>query len=231
MTRSRRARSFDALLSWVPSMRCGTTFGHEIRDAKKTSNVNANDESESAIKNVLLYGSWFRVNFLKFVFAITFSFLFCSLSNHWEKWSAKNFESNGIKLVEVWIEIKKFVFRRSAVWEFFLPLRDFADTSYCADLLVSVKLRCWQNIEKSVCRAFGHQTWIESDSRSYTRNMSNSNKTHLTPSFTSSLLHSPPLTPCEKPSHRRHWTVGREQILRRRHGRLAARPTTASGTL
>ena len=53
--------------------------------------------------------------------------------------------------------------------------------------------------------------------------MSSLNKTHLIPSFTSSLLHSPPLTPAGSlligdtaPQHRR------EQFPRRRHGRLLA---------
>ena len=94
------------------------------------------------------------VIFQKFVLAITFLVLVFSLSNHREKCSAQNYESNGIKNVKVWIEIKKFVFQRSAVCEFFLPLRGFADTSYCADLLVSIEARCRQNFEKSVCRAY-----------------------------------------------------------------------------
>ena len=140
--------------SGVSLTRCGTAFGFEIGDAKKGTYVKINGQSKSAIKSAPLYGSWFMAIFWKIISAITFLLLFCSLSTLREKWSAKNFKSKGIKNVKVWIEIKKFVFQRFAVCEFFLPLRGFANTSYCADLLVSIEARCRQNFGKSVCREY-----------------------------------------------------------------------------
>ena len=88
------------------------------------------------------------VIFRKFVLAITFLVLVCSLSNHREICSAQNYESKGIKHVEVWIEIKKFVFQRSAVCEFFLPFRGLADIWPLAGHPYLARSTCRQSFRK-----------------------------------------------------------------------------------
>ena len=148
MTRCRRAWEwglFDALRHCL----CLRNSGREKKPIRKSQWRIWFCNKKRTFIWFLIYG-----DFSKTFFAITFSLMFCSLSSLGEKWSAKNYNSSGIKYVKVWIEIKKFVFQRSAVSEFFLPLRGFAETSYCADLLVSVEVRCWRNFEKTVCRVY-----------------------------------------------------------------------------
>ena len=142
MTRRRRAREwglFDAPRHCLWA-----------RNSRRKKNHWCKNQRPIRICNKKRSFIWFLIygDFLKICFGYNFFTFVFFLCYHREKCSAQNNESKGIKHVKVCIEIKKFVFQRSAVCEFFLPLRGLADIWPLAGHPYLTRSTCWQSFRK-----------------------------------------------------------------------------------